>query len=377
MSHAWSAGSEAGSWHERFEHGLARIESIVGRSVTAVIVGGVLLFLAALYVTPATEPASHGIHYAQLSMDPWTADNPNAYRILTPLIAHWLHLRGGRILVLNLAMAWFFLALAYGYLRQTASSRLLAFGVAAALAFSMPTLFTIYYGGYTDSTTHLLVLAMMALHRRAVVFWVLFLLAMLNGESVLFLLPFFMVLQWQSDPRSTRYWSRWALGAAVAGALYLALRWQIGSAADVSHNVGYYLGPLSSDLFDWFLQCANRYALGLFSAFKLLWIIPLMGLVVCARSGQWIKAAAIAAAILGSAMQSMVAVDTSRMLALAFPALILGVAALHERMGTRRVAGLLLLLIGLNFLVPQFYVTSNNVTRMSSTLPSLLQRLGL
>ena len=54
----------------------------------AIIIATILMLLAAIYVGPSFEATSHGIYYAKLASDPFHCkSNPNAYRILTPLIS--------------------------------------------------------------------------------------------------------------------------------------------------------------------------------------------------------------------------------------------------------------------------------------------------
>jgi hypothetical protein len=144
---------------------------------------------AILYVGFAQLPVYHGIYYAELASNPLQAGNPNAYRILTPLIAYLTGLRGDRIIILNAIVALTLLALVYYFARQREYAPTLALATAAMLALTMPTLFTLFYGGYTDSTSYLLIFLMLVLSRRPVWFWTLFLLGLLNRESVIFLLP--------------------------------------------------------------------------------------------------------------------------------------------------------------------------------------------
>src|SRR5690349_8229781 len=151
-----------------------------------------LMACAILYVGFSQLPVYHGVYYAELASDPFQAGNPNAYRILTPLVAYLTGLRGDRIIILNALVALALVALVYYFLRKRQYSPSLSLAVAAMLALTMPTLFTLFYGGYTDSTSYLLIFLMLIWSGRPLWFWALFLLGLLNRESVIFLLPFFL-----------------------------------------------------------------------------------------------------------------------------------------------------------------------------------------
>jgi hypothetical protein len=325
-----------------------------------------LMLTAMLYVRPAFVSSYHGIYYAQLAAHPFQAANPNAYRLLTPLVAYLTGLRGDKIIILNLLVALFLLAVVYYHTRRASYAPGLALAVTMMLAFTMPTLFTIYYGGYTDSTTYLLILLMLIQAKRPVLFWLLFLLALLNRESVVFLLPFFALWHLHSLNSRQLFLRSILIGPAATVALYLLFRAVVNSQTVVLHTGAFYFGPLMKDPLYWLRQVAAAYPLGFFSAFKLFWVLPVAAAFLALRERAYLMAALILSPIICSAAQSFIALDTSRLLAMAFPSLLMAVVVLREKMGDRRLATLLLLLVLFNFAVPQIYVTSNEVSLMYS-----------
>lgn len=327
-----------------------------------------LMTTAMLYVRPALSSSFHGIYYAQLAAHPFQAANPNAYRLLTPLVAYLLGLRGDRIIILNLLVALVLLLVVYYHSRRRMKyAPGLALATAAMLAFTMPTLFTIYYGGYTDSTSYLLILLMLVCGRSPALFWLLFLLGLLNRESVVFLLPFFALWHWRSLESPKIFVRSVLVGPAVALVLYALFRAAINSQGAVLHSGAFYFEPLMKDPLYWLRQVARGYPLGFFSAFKLFWVLPVAALVLALRTRAYLMAALVVAPVLFSAAQSFIALDTSRMLAMAFPSLLVSVMVLREKIGERRLATFMLLIALFNFALPQVYVTSNDVTLMYSS----------
>jgi len=353
----------------RLDAGLAELERRLSLWGAAALVATALLALGALYVRPALEAVSHGVYYAQLSEAPLTpGDNPVAYRILTPLLAWLLGLRGNRILILNLLLAWATLALVYRHYRLRGRGTALALGYAAVLATTMPILFTIHVNGYTDAATYLLLFLLLVCGDNAWVFGGLVLLSLLNRESVAFMLPFLLLLRVR---RNGKLWPGLA-ASAVAVAVYLGVRTWLGTRALEAQSAEFYLAPLLRDPLHWFRKASVAYYTGVFSAFKLLWALPLAALWLAARERRWPDLALLASAIGGALAQTVIAVDTSRMLCMAFPALLLALEALEPRLGEAQRAPALLGLVGVNLLVPQLYVAGNAIYVMQTLLGYLL-----
>ena len=343
--------------------------SILG---AAIIIASILMFLAAIYVQPSFEATSHGIYYAKLASDPFHCkSNPNAYRILTPLISYAIGLRGNGILITNLLIAWLIIVLLYYFCRKSDNSPLLSLLQAAIITFSMPTLFTIYYGGYTDSTTYLIILLIMYMINKQKTFlvWTLFLFGLLNRESIVFLVPFFFLLAIRKRFNITAN----IFGVVISIGIYLVIRDFISQHIIVEHSAELYLGPLINDIFYWLRQGIYAYSVGMFSVFKIFWLIPIIAVFLCARRNNYFGVVLIISPIICSMFQSLFAVDTSRLISMSFPAILLGMDMMKDEWGNEKMQSLISVIFLVNFLVPQLYVTSNNISIMNSLPTSLVK----
>ncbi|MFZ1682963.1 MAG: hypothetical protein WAU88_02425, partial [Candidatus Zixiibacteriota bacterium] len=140
---------------------ITALEVKYGPRGLAAILSGLLMLAAAIYCRPALTTSSLGSKYALLAQNPFATDpNPVAYRVLTPLLSYCLDLRGELIIVTNLIIATLFVYLIYRYFRQTSPRPGDALIAAAVIASSLVTLSTLYYGGYCDSMTYLIIFLM-------------------------------------------------------------------------------------------------------------------------------------------------------------------------------------------------------------------------
>jgi hypothetical protein len=334
---------------------LARVEATrVGRVLAAALVGISLLGAAALYVAPARACINHGCWYTELAADPWHSPTSNAVRLrwLSPAIGHYLHLTGRRYIWVALAMAALLLALVYAYYRARRFGVAASAGLATAMAFSTCVLCTLHFQGYSDTTSYvLLFLAMIS--APCAPLWPLWLgLAILNHESNVSALPWLLLLAWIRGRRgATRVLGPlWALAvvwlafrlrtAAIGGGGNLSAEYYL-SRANVEENVGHVLKLLP---------------VGAFMTFKLLWWLPFAALVTELRKRRFLHVL-LFLGILGSAVsQLLVASDTSRLLALAFPAVLLGAETMRRELGEGRFVRKLGALVAWGLLVPTYYV---------------------
>jgi len=177
--------------------------------------------------------------------------NVVGFRILTPLISWAVGLRGDLLLVTNLIFAAVLLGMSYRYFATRCAHPGDALFAALTLAYSLVTLTTVHYGGYTDSLTYVLLLAMWWGRHHRVLFHLCFLLGLLNRESVAFLVPWFAYL----TLREVRPWWRAALdltvGFGAAFGLYALFRAWISQGQQIKYTTGFYLAPLAADPLHW------------------------------------------------------------------------------------------------------------------------------
>lgn len=343
---------------------------------TGLCVGLGLLVLAAVYVTPALDVINHGFHYRLLSLVPFdfSISNYLRLRILTPLVAHVLGLGGGPYLFVPLVSGWLFLAGVYIHFRRRGFGGAEAVGVAALMAFSTPILHQLHFAGYVDTTSYLLVFAALTQVQRMWLWPVLFALALLNHESNIVVAPLLLLAANLERFRPLRTVLMVALaGLAVVPAVLYRDYVQLNTPVVLA--TGFYL---SADRVAESLATSLEYLpLGVFFAFKLFWVFPLVGLVRPSASSPRLVPWFIVAAVVGAAAQLPVASDTSRLMGIAFPAVLFGAAVARERWGTAVFGQRLWLLILWNLLVPQYYIGQRSAIPFVPLPISLLLKLVL
>ncbi|MCH7689566.1 MAG: hypothetical protein IIA17_00795 [candidate division Zixibacteria bacterium] len=345
---------------------LLSCERRIGRYGTALLVAFLLLILAAIYVRPALETVVLGNAYAELASDPFS-ENPNVvgFRILTPLISYVLGLRGQLIIVTNLLFAFAFLAAVYLYFRKELSNPTKALFGTSVFAFSLVTLTTIYYGGYCDSATYLIILGMWILRSNSMAFYVLLFLGLLNRESILFLLPWFIFLGVSEADSKVRTVAKMLLGYGLVFVLYYLFRTWVSSFRPVFFDFEYYFGPLLENPLAYFNKSYGHQGLGYFTVFKAMWIF-----VFAAVFSFWNKRMIrpmieICLILFFVWTQMFIAWDSSRMLTLAFPVMLISLLHLFKNNPYNfRNWGYLVLFF--NLIIPQMYTAAHVIEFMRS-----------
>src|SRR5688572_6284170 len=98
---------------DRLDTCVASMQRRVGPWGASLVVGFVLMLLAAVYTAPAKDLINHGILYGEFSRDPvqQSLESPLALRPLSPVVAHLLFLRGRAFMFFPLLAGVAFLAL--------------------------------------------------------------------------------------------------------------------------------------------------------------------------------------------------------------------------------------------------------------------------
>lgn len=305
---------------ESFEFSLQKIRARLGRVGFCAALAAVMLGLAMLYARLDTSCRYLGSWYALMAENPFdfAAESDVAYRRLTPTISYLLGLPGRKIIITNLLMAGsllFSVAMYFSSIRYKLTD---AFFVVGAFALSLVTLTTIHCGGYTDSTTYLLVFCTWVARRHAWLFYSMFLLALLNREAVLFLLPWLAWLRKEEAKSTPRWLLEVGIGVVTVLLVYYGFREIIDSYVEVKYSSKWYLEGLLGDPFKVFRQTLYYHGLAAFSVFKLLWLIPILATVASIRNRNWNQIAAFGMIFFGSYLQLFMASDTSRMMTLSF-----------------------------------------------------------
>jgi hypothetical protein len=336
---------------------LERLGQMPGGSVVVpLLVGATLLGLASLYVTPATRCINHGCLYAELADSPWGShpSNPLRLRWLSPFVAHYLGLTGGRYIMLPLLVLLAFLAGVYAWSRSNGYRLSASVGMTAAMASTMPVVFTLHFQGYADAMSWLLLLAAMASIRRPWLWPLAMGAAILNHESTIAALPAMVLLCWARRPglRSALVGTTAAIAIVVVCMKLRSavLPGSVGSA----YVTSYYLNV--ENVRFCLMQTVKLMPLGAFMAFKLLWYLPLAAIFVHIQARRWLEALAILGFIAGASSLMLVAGDTTRLFVQAFPAILLGADGLKDHLGEIAFERLLWKLVLFGLLVPTFFI---------------------
>ena len=99
-------------------------------------------------------------------------------------------------------------------------------------------------------------------------------------------------------------------------------------------------------------ETVPRHPIGVFEAFKLFWIIPLMAAARSWRGKEFGGFVVILGMVTAAMLQLCFATDTSRLMGLAFPAILVGVTIVKNSMAPEVFRMWLWKLVGANFLVP-------------------------
>lgn len=345
---------------------IEKSEKRIGRIQFALLVALLLLILAAIYVRPAVDTVVLGNAYAELANDPFSeSSNAVGFRILTPLISYALGLKGKLIIVTNLMLAFTFLFITFIYFRKKLSDPTDALLVTSVFAFSLVTLTTIYYGGYCDSATYLIVLGMWILRSRLVLFFALLLLGLLNRESIVFLLPWFVFLGIVESENKISTALKFTAGFALVFGLNYLFRIWVLSFREVAFGASYYLQPLLDDPLIYFKKSYEHQGLGFFTVFKATWIFVIVAVLSFWNKRMIRPLIEICLILFFVWTQMFIAWDSSRMLTLSYPVMLISLLHLFKTNPYNfRSWGYLAFFFSL--IIPQMYTASNIIEFMRS-----------
>lgn len=360
--------------HERLDRWVVGGEARLSRYGFAAAMSLLWMAAAALCVRPGTRPVELGRFYAQLSLDPFAfeAGSPVGFRILTPLLSWAVGLRGEAIMVTNLVLAGLLLFAVHLLFRARAPRPGDALVASAALAFSLVTLSTIFSPSYCDPATYLAVLGMWWARGHKPLFFSIFFLGLLNRESIAFLVPWFLFLEWGEAERKGRALLVSAAGYGAALGVLLLFRAWVASQGEVVFTLEYYLGPLREDPLHFFRKTLGRQWLGLYSVFGAAWLIPAAAGAAMWRRGDRRGTASLLVLLACTWAQLFFAYDTSRMFTLGFLVMLLALddAFAHDELRFRDWAPWVVLF---SAVAPHLRTAQQRVWVMDSLLADLLK----
>lgn len=299
---------------------LIRKENKSGIVKWGIIQSGLIMLVLFLYVRPSSHCAFMGKFYAIMASSPFGFDpaNPVPHRMLTSLISFVVGMRGQLVIITNLLFAMALLFVIYRYFRKIKSQPADAFMISAVIGFSFVTINTIYYGGYNDSLSFLLIFLMWALRKNRIEFYLLFFLGLLNRETAVFLIPWFALISFENVNSKAKRAGELMVGFGITLGLYLLFRYWISQNHEIEYSAGFYIGKFIENPLGMLKYHFNNLGLGLFAVFKVMWVVPIAAAIIMWRRKDRYQFYGIVLLVLCAAMQLPLAYDTTRLLTLGF-----------------------------------------------------------
>ena len=334
---------------------LEKVEVNLGLIGTGICVSLLLLLLASLYCAPALELVNHGLDYGRLAMDPLDLQSGNRfqYRIVTPLLGFLMFMRGQAFIVVPLLFSVALVATIYWHYRRSNIDAFSVLCICCLIAFSSPLLFTLHFAGYVDTTSYFLLFLCYIMRRQPIWVGLCYALALLNHESNIFAFPWLILLAGYNTESSIAHYLRIAGATLIAFLPFLLFRY-IFRDTEEAMQLGFFLNK--GNVSDSVLLQYDHLLYGIFQGFKLFWCIPVVAALLALRKQEYHTATLITCIIACAGLQLFFASDTSRLVGLAFPAVLIGAQEIARSLGHVIFRRTLCLLITINLLVPQAFV---------------------
>ncbi len=344
-------------------------EKRYGQWCWGILLTGILMLALFLYVRPSSQCAFIGQAYAEMASRPFGfhARNVVPHRVLTSLISYLLGLRGQLIIITNLLFAAGLLYAVYLHFRKIFIQPADAFFASAIIAFSLVTINTVYYGGYNDSLSYLIIFLMWSFVSKRILFHVLFLLGLFNRESIVFLMPWLAFISLSSSRNKWTRGMELAVGFAVSLGLYFWFRHWLALHQEINYSLDYYLGGFFNDPFKQLKFQFPTLGLAVFSVFKVLWIIPLIAFYKMCRKKEFKLMVSVVLLLACAAGQLLIAFDASRMLTLGFLIMPVSLAYLFKQ-DEYRIRDWLPAVFLFNLFIPNCFVAAGKIEVIHSLL---------
>jgi hypothetical protein len=354
---------------------LVALEIKVGLLSASLFLGVILLLLAMIYVQPnfeVLEAEHHGIYFSEFSKHPFrfAENNPLQYRILGPLIGYITFLRGDLFFIVPLLFDVFLLAAIYHHYRKSNYEVTDAFIMTAFIGFSGTILIPLVLPGFIDCITYFFLFLAFAKTARVKSSALFFGLALLNYESSLLLLPALFLYTWYIHKAEKLIVLRLFFIFLAACLPYIGYRCYVSSHADILYSFHYYFRYLNiyHDILDTFTSLP----MGVFYSFRLLWFFPIYALFKLWQQKERQLAWVILLIIAFNAAQLFIVLDTTRVVCIAFPAILLSAEYLKKIWSTDYFRSFSIKLLLFNFLVIPYFVWDG----IFNTMPSVLYNLA-
>ncbi|MBP6335008.1 MAG: hypothetical protein KA444_05995 [Bacteroidia bacterium] len=328
-----------------------RMEKSLGLLATSILVGLFLIGIAALLSSPRWELFYHGKGFSRLSLAPFDFSQESSlrFRILSPLLGYVLFLKGPLFKYLMLAILGFFYSLLYYFHRRKKHRPSESFGIGMVLALSTLAFFQLYFPGYNDPLSYVLILVALFNRERRVLLMTCLALMLFNHDNTIFLFPFFFLFLLEEDYSLKNLYSK-IIFFLPAIALYAAYRLIISSISDPGFDTSYYF---NRENLRWTWDHVSEHLwYGIFQAFRSGWIFPLIAIVINVKEKRYKEILLLIVGFIFIISQMFIAFDISRLVGLAFPVLLLSAWRTGKYVGEENFLKILWAVVFLNLFIP-------------------------
>lgn len=305
---------------------------------------GIAVCLAILSFNPGNQ--AMGAKYAEISEHPFLQGNSRySARLFMPALAYFLFLRGNWLYTLfSLTLTVGLIALLYSWNQGNGKLNLWQF---LSLCTGSFVLFQFHSGGYPDVLVFIFYLLVIRDDFSEEAKLTLLVMALATHEASLFIGA---VLAWRYLPRGK------FIAFIASFALYMAI-WLTATGFNIGTFGRYEVSDQSG--IAWVLQAPQKELLGVFIAFKALWVAALLGIALGFHQKRYVEAKFILFSMLAGILMTFLGVDTSRLMGFAFPGLLAALSVIHQTLPGRLRQTFFTVLFLLNIALPSFTVGLN------------------
>lgn len=303
-------------------------------SIFKVLIIPQLIFYFSIKVNKGFTLDSHSLgsnlqYYSEIFPSTFGVFQP--HRILLPFLSHIINLEIQIINIISLAVLNLCIFLYFENKIGSINTALVLLCLNTTMFFQ----FHIIFGGYPDIFAYLLLFLTYVYKDKRFLPYVTFFCALLTKETVIFTLLFFLFLK---NISKVKFFT------LVIIYLPLYIFFSTGK-----FDPGYYIEPITNDLFYWLKTYNNNLLIGVFSSIKYLWLIFILPFF----KKPVFDCKPVLFLILGIAFQFIfAAADTTRFVSFIF----LGIIYLLENLPKKYLSFYLSIIMLLNLLTPKYYV---------------------
>lgn len=337
------------------DSGIRYLEAKLGTAGMILLCGTLLLIFAALFTTPRWELYYHGKGFSRLSSAPFDFSGGSGlqYRILAPLLGYIFFMGGSMFKYFMLLVTIVFLGACYVLHRKKDFSPTQSIAISGLLALSTLTFFQLHFPAYTDPLSYLLILLLLFYFKTKWKAILIISLLLFNHDNTLFLMPFIFLLLLGNEYTTVNFMKK-ATWMILAFLPYLLYRIGVSSLDGNQFDADYYF---NANNLKWTWDRVTEYFwLGVFQAFRLAWIFPLIALVINARNKNYHEISLILVCFVFVATQMFIAYDISRLMGLAFPVILLGIWRLKDVLSERQFNFSLWMVLIIQLFIPSYCI---------------------